>query len=127
MLYPGEIVTLTCETRATDKQTWIFIDSSDLSNQLQIIITNTSDVMWLNKTVLGGITANVILEENYVKNGFRVLKAVFNTTVLETTGHNRRNLSMTCINDELGTNTTIVMEVAGIYIIQSNFSAYLST
>ena len=65
----------------------------------------------------------VILEENYVKNGFRVLKAVFNTTVLETAGHNRRNLSVTCINDELGTSTTIVMEVAGIYIISAHISA----
>ena len=113
MLYPGEIVTLNCETRATDKQTWIFIDSSDLSNQLQITITNVSDVMWLNKTVLGGITANVILEENYVKNGFRVLKAVFNITALRQQDI-IAEISLTCISDELGTSTTIVMEVAGM-------------
>ena len=113
-------MTLTCEarSRATDNQTWIFIDSSDLSNQLHITITSASDVgtVWLNRTILSNITAIVILAGGklYVKNGFHVLKTV---TLLENTGHNRGNLSVICINSELGTSTTIVMEDAemGIY------------
>ena len=128
ILSPGEIVTLTCETRATDNQTWIFINSSDPSIQDLITITSASEIgtLWLNRTILNNITSNIILEENYVKNGFQVLKTVFNITLLESTGHNHGNLSVTCVNGELGTNTITIVEVAGTYIIITFFFFWYS-
>ena len=109
-------MTFTCETRASDNQTWIFSTSVDLSDHITITSVSDVGILW-NRRIFDNITANVILSENSVKNRFRVLRSVLNITVLESTSYG--SLSVTCFNDELGTATTIIMVVAepGTYII----------
>ena len=111
-LHPGETVTLiTCETRATNNQTWIInAANSDLSDQLTVTSANDLGVLqtW-NSTFLGYLTATVTvnLTKNYTKNGFRVMKSALLITVTVVPESTlSENLSVTCINDKLGTSTT---------------------
>ena len=107
ILRPGETVTLiTCETRATDNQTWIIDATSiDLSDQLTVTSANDLGVLqtW-NGTIF---TATVNLTKSYTKNGFRVMKSALLITVnVVPESTLSENLSVTCINDYLGTSTT---------------------
>ena len=97
---------ITCETRATDNQTWIIDATSiDLSDQLTVTSANDLGVLqtW-NGTIF---TATVNLTKSYTKNGFRVMKSALLITVnVVPESTLSENLSVTCINDYLGTSTT---------------------
>ena len=100
---PGETVAFTCETRGTDSQTWKF---KHLGNQSQITITVSNHSTLLQSS---DVTAQAILAETLDKNGFTVLKGIFNVTTWS--AHYSEDLSITCQNDELMTNSTITLTV----------------
>ena len=101
---PGETVAFTCETRGTDNQTWKF---KYLGNQSQITITVSNRSTLLQSS---DVTAQAILAETLYKNDFTVLKGVFNVT-LTWSAHYGEDLSITCQNDELMSNSTITLTV----------------
>ena len=57
------------------------------SDQINITIASDVSMLW-KRIIFDNITANVMLRENFVKNGFRVLKSLCNITVLESTSYN---------------------------------------
>lgn len=109
-LCPGEAMIFTCETRATDNQTWI-ISNSNLSDRITVNVNELGILQ--NSTIFDNAIVHVILEESFDKNGFRVMKSMLRITISQNTDYDK-NVSVLCQNDELGTWTNnITMEVGG--------------
>ena len=109
-LCPGEAMIFTCETRATDNQTWI-ISNSNLSDRITV---NANELGILqNSTIFDNAIIHAILEESFDKNGFRVMISMLLITISQNTDCDE-NVSVLCQNDKLGTRTNnITMEVGG--------------
>ena len=95
---PGETVAFTCETRATDSQTWKVIY---LGNQLLSITITGSDSGTSTPQSSDNVTIQAALAGGSPKNGYTVLEGVLNVTT-QGTGYSE-GLSIVCQNDELMT------------------------
>ena len=98
-----------CETRATDGHTWKVNTSHDLSDQMRVTINNSVGIpqQWNSDDV----TANIILNESYKKNNFRVLKSVLTITIISNST-SYGDLRVTCFNDQLHTGTTRTVTIS---------------
>lgn len=108
---PGKNVTLTCETRGTDRSTWIINVGSNLSYQTNVTATSEEGrprSITFNDNI---IIVNIMLVETSVKNSFTVLNTLLNITMLQRPGP--KNLSVTCQNNELSTSTSVILLVGG--------------
>ena len=110
---PGDTVVFTCETRATDRQTWRV---KYFGNQLLPITITSSDTSPPRAQSSDNVTIQAALAGSSTKNGYTVLESTVNVTT-QSTGYGEV-LSVFCQNDELMTTSNITLRVTGpgIYI-----------